>query len=103
MKYGRGAEQFICECGRFFYTITGCHHCQYNRMRMIMQRKIDNKKANGIPIKAYQKRARKAHVSRMANLAFTDPERFKRLFDKLKIKDEKRAKQVSRAINKRSK
>ena len=31
-------------------------------MRMIMQRKIDNKKANGIPIKSYQKRARKAYM-----------------------------------------
>ena len=68
-----------------------------------MQRKIDNKKANGIPIKSYQKRARKAYISRMVNLAFSDPVRFKRLFAKLKDRDEKQAKQVSRAINKRSK
>jgi hypothetical protein len=72
-------------------------------MRMIMQRKLDHKKANGIPIKAYQKRARKAYISRMVNLAFSDPGRFKRLFAKLKGRDEKQAKQVSRAINKRSK
>ena len=103
VKFGRGAETFVCVCGRFYYTITGCLHCQDSRMRVVMARKVEHKKLNGIPIKAYQKRGRKAYISRMANLAFTDPERFKRLFDKLEKNDERKAKQVKRKIKQRSK
>ena len=100
LQFGRGAERFICECGRFYNWIDGCNHCKSNRMRMIMAKKVEQKKANGIPIKAYQKRGQKAYISRLANMFFNDPEKFIEIIIKLEGKDgnRKRINQVKRKI-----
>ena len=105
LQFGRGAERFICECGRFYSWMGGCIHCKENRMRTIMAKKVEHKKANGIPIKAYQKRGQKAYISRMANMFFNDPEKFIEAIERLSEKDgsRKRINQIKRKIVQKTK
>ena len=105
LQFGRGAERFICECGRFYSWMGGCIHCKENRMRTIMAKKVEHKKANGIPIKAYQKRGQKAYISRMANMFFNDPEKFIEAIERLSEKDgnRKRINQIKRKIIQKTK
>ena len=104
LQFGRGAERFICKCGRFYYTIDGCVHCKGSKMRTLMARKTAEKRANGIPIKSWQKRGQKAYISRLANMFFTDTEKFLILIEKLEAKDGNRTRirQVKRAIVKKT-
>ena len=105
VRFGRGAEVYVCECGRFFYWIDGCTLCKERRMRTIMARKVALKRANGTPIKSWQKRGQKAYISRLANMFFTDTEKFLKLIEKLEAKDgnRKRINQVKRAIVRKTK
>ena len=101
LQFGRGAERFICKCGRFYYTIDGCTHCKMSKMRSLMARKTAEKRANGIPIKSWQKRGQKAYISRLANMFFNDTEKFIIAIEKLEKKDNgcrKRINQVKRKI-----
>ena len=99
-SFGRGAERFICKCGRFYSTIDGCTHCKTSKMRSMMSRKVENMKANGIPIKSHQKRGQKAYISRLANMFFKDTEKFLQIIEKLEEKDgnRKRINQIKRKI-----
>ena len=105
LQFGRGAERFICECGRFYSWMDGCIYCKQSRMRTIMAKKVALKKANGIPIKAYQKRGQKAYISRMANMFFNDPEKFIKAIERLSEKDgsRKRINQIKRKIVQKTK
>jgi len=105
LNFGRGANRFICECGRFYDWISGCHHCKQNRMRTLMAKKLEQKKLNGIPIKAYQKRGQKAYISRLANMFFADTEKFLKIIERLEKKDgnRKRINQVKRKIVQKTK
>ena len=105
LQFGRGAERFVCECGRYYDWIRGCTHCKSDRMRTLMARKVAEKKANGIPIKSWQKRGQKAYISRLANMYFTDTEKFLIAIEKLEIKDgnRKRVNQVKRKIVQKTK
>ena len=105
MQFGRGADRFICQCGRFFVWINGCTWCKERKMRTLMARKVALKKENGIPIKSWQKRGQKAYISRLANMFFTDTEKFLKLIEKLEAKDgdRKRINQVKRAIIQKTK
>ena len=106
MRFGRGAEQFVCECGRFYYTIDGCHHCKHNKMRTYMARKVVHKKLNGMPIKAYQKRGQKAYISKMANMFFNDTEKFLKALERLEKRDgndRRRINQIKRKIVEKTK
>ena len=100
LQFGRGAERFICECGRFYNWMSGCIHCKSNRMRTLMARKVAEKKANGIPIKSWQRRGQKAYISRLANMYFTDTIKFLKAIAKLEVRDgnRKRVNQVKRKI-----
>ena len=99
-SFGRGAERYICQCGRFFDWIDGCLWCKERKMRTLMARKVAEKRANGIPIKSWQKRAQKAYMSKLVNIGVNDPDRFERLIKNLIKKDgnERRAKNVRRKI-----
>ena len=106
MQFGRGAERFVCYgCGRFFDWIDGCLWCKERKMRTIMARKVALKRANGIPIKSWQKRGQKAYISRLANMFFTDTEKFLQAIEKLEEKDgnRKRINQVKRKIVQKTK
>ena len=74
-------------------------------MRTLMARKVAEKKANGIPIKSWQRRGQKAYISRLANMYFTDTEKFLIAIEKLEIKDgnRKRINQVKRKIVQKTK
>tara|TARA_R100001244_G_scaffold114552_1_gene84892 strand:+ start:251 stop:481 length:231 start_codon:yes stop_codon:yes gene_type:complete len=74
-------------------------------MRTLMARKVAEKKANGIPIKSWQRRGQKAYISRLANMYFTDTEKFLIAIEKLEIKDgnRKRVNQVKRKIVQKTK
>ena len=65
-----------------------------------MARKVAEKKANGIPIKSWQRRGQKAYISRLANMYFTDTIKFLKAIAKLEKKDgdRKRVNQVKRKI-----
>ena len=65
-----------------------------------MARKVAEKKANGIPIKSWQRRGQKAYISRLANMYFTDTIKFLKAIERLEIKDgnRKRVNQVKRKI-----
>ena len=69
-------------------------------MRTLMARKVAEKKANGIPIKSWQRRGQKAYISRLANMYFTDTIKFLKAIAKLEKKDgdRKRVNQVKRKI-----
>ena len=106
VQFGRGAERFICsQCGRFFDWIDECTWCKERKMRTIMARKVEHKRANGIPIKSWQKRGQKAYISRLANMFFTDTEKFLKAIERLEKKDgdRKRINQVKRAIVQKTK
>lgn len=66
----------------------------------LMPGKLQKKRAKGIPIKSFQKRGQKAYISRLANMFFTDTEKFLILIQKLEDRDgnRKRIRQVKRAI-----
>ena len=100
LQFGRGAERFICECGRYYNWIQGCTHCKSDRMRTLMARKVAEKKANGIPIKSWQRRGQKAYISRLANMYFTDTIKFLKAIERLEKRDENRNRvnQVKRKI-----
>ena len=104
-SFGRGAERFICECGRYYDWIQGCTHCKSNRMRILMARKVAEKRAKGIPIKSWQKRGQKAYISRLANMYFINPVKFLKSIERLEKKDgnRKRISQVKRAIVQKTK
>ena len=74
-------------------------------MRTLMARKVAEKKANGIPIKSWQRRGQKAYISRLANMYFTDTEKFLKAISKLEKKDgnRKRVNQVKRKIVQKTK
>ena len=74
-------------------------------MRTLMARKVAEKKANGIPIKSWQKRGQKAYISRLANMYFTDTEKFLTAIAKLEQQDghRKRVNQVKRKIVQKTK
>ena len=74
-------------------------------MRTLMARKVAEKKANGIPIKSWQRRGQKAYISRLANMYFTDTEKFLIAIEKLEKKDgnRKRVNQVKRKIVQKTK
>ena len=69
-----------------------------------MAKKVAHKKANGIPIKAYQKRGQKAYISRLANMYFKNPGEFIKAIERLEKKDghRKRVNQVKRAITRKN-
>ena len=69
-------------------------------MRPLMARKLAERRAKGIPIKSWQKRGRKAYLSRLVNMAFTDPDKYEVALIKLEIKDEnkRRANQVKKRV-----
>ena len=98
--FGRGAERFICECGRYYDWIEGCTHCKSNRMRILMARKVAEKRAKGIPIKSWQKRGQKAYISRLANMYFTHTIKYLKAIERLEKRDgnRKRVNQVKRRI-----
>ena len=56
-----------------------------------------------IPIKSWQKRGRKAYLSRLVNLAFADPYRYEESLIRLEIKDgnKRRSNQVRRKVSER--
>ena len=99
-SFGRGAERFICECGRYYDWIEGCTHCKSNRMRILMARKVAEKRAKGIPIKSWQKRGQKAYISRLANMYFTHTIKYLKAIERLEERDgnRKRVNQVKRRI-----
>ena len=99
-SFGRGAERFICECGRYYDWIEGCVHCKSNRMRILMARKVAEKRTKGIPIKSWQKRGQKAYISRLANMYFTHTIKYLKAIKKLERIDgnKKRVNQVKRRI-----
>ena len=103
-NFGRGANRYVCECGRFYYTLNGCTWCKEQRMRPLMARKVAEKRAKGIPITSWQKRGQKAYISRLANIFFTDTEKFLILIEKLEAKDGNRTRirQVKRTIVKKT-
>jgi len=105
LQFGRGAETFICECGRFYDWIDGCQPCKKIWGTKIGIKKTFFKKINGIPIKSHQKRGQKAYISRLANMYFTDPEKFIKSIERLELKDgnRKRINQVKRKIIKKAK
>ena len=74
-------------------------------MRTLMARKVAEKRAKGIPIKSWQKRGQKAYISRLANMYFTDPEKFLKAIERLEKKDgnRKRVNQVKRRIVQKAK
>jgi len=100
LQFGRGAERFVCECGRYYNWITGCTHCKSDRMRTLMARKVAEKRANGIPIKSWQKRGQKAYISRLANMYFTHTIKYLKAIKRLEKRDgdRKRVNQVKRKI-----
>tara|TARA_Y100000310_G_scaffold99814_1_gene97684 strand:+ start:309 stop:605 length:297 start_codon:yes stop_codon:yes gene_type:complete len=73
------------------------------RMRTLMARKTAEKRAKGIPIKSWQKRGRKAYLSRLVNMAFIDPKKYKLALIKLEIKDgnKRRSNQVKKRVAER--
>tara|TARA_Y100000310_G_C20632976_1_gene789621 strand:- start:482 stop:808 length:327 start_codon:yes stop_codon:yes gene_type:complete len=87
LQFGRGAERFVCECGRFFDWINGCTWCKEQRMRPLMVRKLAERRAKGIPIKSWQKRGRKAYETRLVNMAFADPIKYEESLIRMEIKD----------------
>ena len=99
-SFGRGAERFICECGSFYDWIEGCVVCKSNRMRILMARKVAEKRAKGIPIKSWQKRGQKAYISRLANMYFTHTIKYLKAIERLEERDgnRKRVNQVKRKI-----
>ena len=99
-SFGRGAERFICECGRYYDWIEGCIHCKSNRMRILMARKVAEKRARGIPIKSWQKRGQKAYISRLAKMYFTHTIKYLKAIERLEERDgnRKRVNQVKRKI-----
>ena len=99
-SFGRGAERFICECGRYYDWIQGGTHCKSNRMRTLMARKVAEKRAKGIPIKSWQKRGQKAYISRLANMYFTHTIKYLKAIERLEERDgnRKRVNQVKRRI-----
>jgi len=101
MGFGNG--RWICSsCGGFYSTINGgCNECKTKRFKAIIARKTAEKRKMGIPIKTYQKRARKAYISLLVNICKVDPERGERLIAALASRDgnQRRANQVRRRIN----
>ena len=69
-------------------------------MRTLMARKVAEKKANGIPIKSWQKRGQKAYISRLANMYFTHTIKYLKAIERLEERDgnRKRVNQVKRRI-----
>ena len=99
-NFGRGADRFICECGNFYDWIEGCIVCKSNRMRILMARKVAEKRAKGIPIKSWQKRGQKAYISRLAKMYFTHTIKYLKAIERLEERDgnRKRVNQVKRRI-----
>ena len=98
--FGIGGWKFICSgCGDFYYIIDGCMRCKIKRLRPYIQRRIDEMKAKGIPIKAYQKRARKAYYSRIINKYKRGDHRgYETMIKKLEERSKIRAGYVKRRI-----
>ena len=98
--FGIGGYRFCCSgCGRFYYIIEGCKPCNSARMKPFIQRKIDYMKANGIPIQAYKKRARKAYYSRIVNRYKNgDFDGYRAMLSKLEGVSRHRASHVKRRI-----
>jgi len=96
-------RRFCIWCGKFFDPdydgyYTYCSPCR----RMINVKRYKFKYIphnNGKITESRRKRGRKAYYTRLANLYFSDRERFDRLFGILKGKYPYRAGQVTRKIN----
>ena len=105
---GRGSYWICFVCGGFYDWMSGrndlCGDCNQKRILPLMARKLAEKREMGIPIKSWQKRGRKAYISRLANMFFTDTEKFLILIEKLEAKDGNRTRirQVKRAIVKKT-
>ena len=104
MKYGRGATWICFICGGFYDWMAGnndfCKDCNQKRILPLMMRKVAEKREKGIPIKSWSKRGRKAYLSRLVNMAFTDPIKYEESLIRLEIKDgnKRRANQVRRKV-----
>ena len=98
-----GIDRWICiECGDFYYIIDGCAKCKNERIMLIMARKRELNKLNGLPNKAAQKRAKKALHSRIVNLfKLGKVEKGQKMLNNLKKKSPRRWKHVKRLIKKR--
>lgn len=99
-------ERRLCmRCGEFF-TIETVHelYC-FNCKRIVQTVQAKNRyaqmRANGYKPASWKIRGQKAYITRMANLYFSDNDRFHILFSKLQERSEKKAKQVTRKINSR--
>ena len=102
MQFGRGGERFICyTCGDFFNWIDGCAKCKSTRFRAYMAHKKDFNKKMGIVTKTATKRAGKAYMTRLVNIGMNDPDRFRRLIDKLEKRDgdKRRVNMIKKRIN----
>jgi hypothetical protein len=73
-----------------------CSPCR--RIKNAKRFKFYPRYSNKIP-ESRRKAGRKAYYSRLANLYFSDKERFERLFSKFKAKHPHRAGQITRKIN----
>ena len=110
---GRGSYWICFVCGGFYDWMSGrndlCGDCNQKRILPIMARKVAEKRANGIPIKSWQKRGQKAYISRLANLFFqdyvNDMSEFLKSIERLEKRDgnRKRVRQVKRAIIQKTK
>jgi hypothetical protein len=98
--FGIGGWKFICSgCGDFYYIIDGCLRCKIKYLKPFIQRRIDYMKKNGIPIKAYQKRGRKAYYSRIMNkYKRGDKVGYRIMLKKLEERSKIRARYVKRRI-----
>lgn len=81
--------RYIClRCGEYYDSDALpppdglCPRCENAKIRWIIGSKYAKLKKNGYIPASHRKRGRKAYISRMATLSHTDPERFKRLFNK---------------------
>lgn len=88
--FGRGGR-WICECGDFYDAMEGCRKCKNERMMLIMARKRELNKLNGIPNKAAKKRALKAVNTKIVNLfKLGNMEKGQKMLDNLKKKSPSR-------------
>jgi len=83
----------------WYYNDLFCKSCNQKRAIRRAKARAAELRSKGIIPESRRKAGRKAYYSRLANLYFSDPVRFKRLFNKLKSRSPGKAAQVTRRIN----
>tara|TARA_Y100001951_G_scaffold88327_1_gene79828 strand:- start:68 stop:391 length:324 start_codon:yes stop_codon:yes gene_type:complete len=98
-----GGFPVICvRCGKFYQPwsiFENCKACRgfYARIRAI-HKYAEKRKQGYVPL-SRERAGRKAFYTRMANMSFNEPARFKILFKKFKSRYPYRAGQITRRIN----